>query len=283
MPDTIKLGLLGNNIGRSRAKDLHELLGKIYGLSLTYRPMDLRDRSEPVSIQSELERCRREGYRGVNITHPFKRDAFPVVTPVQTFPTGLTSVNTVLFNDRKLAADNTDYSGFNKAFSKKFGPRFQPGKVLMLGAGGVGVAIGYALQSLGAEELVIFDTNRKLAAEMVKQMGYCTMTVRLAEDDLRAEMVHAKGLINATPVGMFQYPGCAFPMNGFNAQEWAFDAVYTPENTDFLKSCRNWGIETLSGFKLFLFQGLDAFKLFTGITPDADEVESIFLNRFPIE
>jgi shikimate dehydrogenase len=283
MSETVKLGLLGNNIGRSRAKNLHELLGELYGVAVTYEPMDLAGRSAPVSILAELQRCRAEGYRGVNVTHPYKRDAFTVVATMPSFPAGLTSINTVLFNERTMVADNTDYSGCCRAFRNRFGQSFTPGRVLMLGAGGVGVAIAYAMRALGAEELVVSDTNRELAAALVKQMSGGSLKVRLAGEDLPAEMEQAQGLVNATPVGMFHYPGCAFPEKGFRAQSWAFDAVYTPENTAFLGACRRLGIETLSGFALFLFQGLDAFAHFTGIMADAGKVEPVFLRRFPLE
>ena len=70
MADTIKLGLLGNNIGRSRAKNLHELLGEVHGIEVTYEPMDLAGRTGPVSFLDELERGRGEGSRGVTVTHP---------------------------------------------------------------------------------------------------------------------------------------------------------------------------------------------------------------------
>lgn len=283
MSETIKLGLLGNNLGRSRAKNLHELLGEMYGIHVTYEPMDLKGREQPVSIRAELERCRDEGYRAVNVTHPYKREAFAFVRTMPAFPQGLTSVNTVLFNDDGMLADNTDYSGCCRAFRSHFGENFKPGRVLMLGTGGVGVAIAYAMQTLEAEELVVSDTNQELAAELVAQMKEGPLPVRLASDDLLLEMEQAQGLVNATPIGMFQYPGCVFPKTGLNSQRWAFDAVYTPENTEFLDACRNRGIDTLSGFKLFLFQGLDAFHHFTGITPEAEKVESAFLDRFPLE
>ena len=74
-----------------------------------------------------------------------------------------------------------------------------------------------------------------------------------------------------------------FPEAALGLQRWAFDAVYTPENTEFLHACRVRGIDTLSGFELFLFQGLDAFRLFTGIETDADLARSSFLQRYPLD
>ncbi len=282
MAEVIKLGLLGNGIGRSRAKNLHEMLGELYGLPVHYQPMDLASQAH-VSIAAELQRCRAEGFRGVNVTHPYKRDAFHEVQTVAGFPEGLTAVNTVLFEPERLLAANTDYSGLCRAFAAQFGAGFRPGKVLMLGAGGVGLAIAFALLKYSADSLVLYDKNPETAQTLLAQLNGVHLPVRLAGDDLVAEMQQADGLINATPVGMFQYPGNPFPLDGFSQQRWAFDAVYTPENTEFLQRCRQRGIETVSGFKLFLYQGLDAFEHFTHIAVDEASVEQAFLQRYPLE
>lgn len=283
MTHKIKLGLLGNNLGRSRAKNLHELLGELYGLDVTYEPMDLLNRPGAVSIAAELERCRAEGFTGVNVTHPYKQRAFAHVTTVPDFPEGLTSVNTVLFTPDVMLADNTDFSGFCRAFVSQFGENFNPGRVLMLGAGGVGVAIAHGLKRLGADEMVIHDVRRETAQDLVERLSEVNLPARLAQADLVAEMQNTDGLVNATPIGMFQYPGNPFPAAGFGPQRWAFDAIYTPENTEFLQQCRQRDIKTLSGFLLFLFQGLDAFKHFTGVTAEAEKVKRLFLERYPLE
>ncbi len=284
MSQILQLGLLGNQIGRSRVKALHELLGELYNININYRLMDLADKPEPVSILKELERCRREGFRGVNVTHPYKKRAFEHVTTFDHFPDGLTSVNTVLLDGDTLQADNTDYSGFCKAYTRQFGEDCKPGKVVMLGAGGVGVAIAFGLQQLGVDELMIYDKVKESAHGLEQLLKTRGVHVRiLAEQDVVGEMQQADGLINATPLGMFQYPGNPFPLDGFTSQRWAFDAVYTPENTAFLDQCRKRGINTLSGFQLFLYQGLDAFKHFTGVTADAQIIEPLFLEKFPLE
>lgn len=283
MPQPIKLGLLGNGIGRSRAGKLHEMLGELYGIDVSYRLIDLAERRQPVSIREELLRCRDEGFRGVNVTHPYKRDAFTEVQAVEGFPRGLTAVNTVVFEDGGMLGDNTDCSGFVRAFRRQFGAPFRAGRVLMLGAGGVGVAIAIALTALGADELVIYDKEPALSGSLRRTLDALGMAAREPEGDLCDEMLNADGLVNATPVGMFQYPGNPFPKAGFGPQRWAFDAVYTPENTEFMRSCRSRGIETLSGFRLFLFQGLDAFRRFTGVEADAGVVEPLFLQRHPLD
>ena len=283
MGTKVQLGLLGNGLGRSRAKNLHEMLGKLFGLDVNYRVMDLAGKPAPVSIANELQRCRDAGFRGVNVTHPYKCEAFGCVTPRAHFPKGLNSVNTVIFGGAKMEADNTDFSGFYHAFRNRFGTGDVVGRVLMLGAGGVGVAIAFALHHLGMKELIIHDTNLEIARVLVGQLVANGVKATLANLDLVAEMRQADGLVNATPIGMFQYPGNPFPGGGYGQQRWAFDAVYTPVNTEFLQRCQTENIDILSGFHLFLHQGLHAFERFTGIKADAAEVETIFLQQYPLE
>jgi shikimate dehydrogenase len=278
---TVQLGLLGNGITRSRAKKLHELLGEMLGLDVRYEPMDLSAQQQ-VDIKAELLRCQQLGFTGVNVTHPYKREAFQYVNLPKDYPKGLSSVNTVRFKDTEPLSDNTDYSGFCRAYQSQFGQDSTPGRVLMLGAGGVGLAIAFGLQTLKASELVLYDTNPDLTRSLIAALDQSKMVVREAEADLATEMKAADGLINATPIGMYQYPGNPFPESGFGQQRWAFDAVYTPENTAFMNLCRKQNIATLSGFQLFLYQGLDAFRHFTGLEADARLIEREFLKRYPL-
>jgi len=70
---------------------------------------------------------------------------------------------------------------------------------------------------------------------------------------------------------MHGYPGSAFPASAISDQEWAFDAVYTPLHTEFFTTCKSSGLDCLSGFDLWIFQGLDAFSVFTGVDVKADD------------
>jgi shikimate dehydrogenase len=65
-------------------------------------------------------------------------------------------------------------------------------------------------------------------------------------------------------------PGSAIPANLLGGQSWAFDAVYTPIETEFLRAARAAGLDTLSGYELFFQQGIKAFELFTGRVPPLD-------------
>ena len=280
MKKKLKLGLIGNNISKTQSKKLHELIGKMYNFDATYELLDLAG-EENVSIEDKLNECLKNNFDGVNVTHPYKISAFKFVEVIKGFPKGLTSVNTVIFKDGKITADNTDYLGFLELYKKKFGDK-KPGKVLMLGAGGVGVAIAFGLYKLGVEELVIDSKNEELFDSLAQSLIYNKIKIRKLEKDLVTEMKECDGLINATPVGMWKYPGCVFPEEGFGGQKWSFDAVYTPINTKFLKLCKKNNIQTITGFKLFIYQGIEAFKRFSGIAVDGEKIEKDFLELYPL-
>ena len=87
---------------------------------------------------------------------------------------------------------------------------------------------------------------------------------RAPEDAIR----QAHGLVNATPLGMAEYPGTAFDPALLGPQAWAFDAVYTPTNTMFLRDARAAGLAILTGFDLFRSMAVRSFAAYTGIEVD---------------
>jgi shikimate dehydrogenase len=263
----LKLGLIGVGIARSRAPVLHRSAGELCGLTITYDLIQLES-SLPADFDNALDTCRARGYRGVNVTYPFKERAAEAVevTPEQVRRLG--AVNTIRFDARAAPQGfNTDYTGFKKALRSRFSDR-SPGTVAIVGAGGVGRAIAFGLADLRAKELRLFDQDtaraEKLAAALRAQ-AYVRISICKSVQEAATE---ADGLVNATPVGMYQHPGTPVPRTLIGAQSWAFDAVYTPIETRFLLDARDAGLEIISGYELFFHQGVDAFEVFTGVRVD---------------
>lgn len=261
----IELGLVGRGITRSQAPRLHEVAASICGLDLTYCLFDLGE-DEPVSFEQKIEELAARGLRGVNVTHPFKERAGAMVDIPDAGTRSIGAVNTIRFTDS--SGHNTDYSGFMKAFRNQFG-RASPGSVLMLGAGGVGRAVAFGLATMDPDvclRIVDLDAEKAegLASELKAVNVDCTAHPR-AE---LAGLSEVDGLVNCTPLGMYQYPGSAFPDPLFQGQRWAFDAVYTPIDTPFLNQARASGLEVLTGYELYFYQGVDAFEIFTGAAVD---------------
>lgn len=258
----VRLGLIGDNIARSQSPRLHRLAGRLCGLDVSYERLVPADMGLP--FDAVFETSRTEGFRGINITYPYKETVTSRLSVPDKAIAAIGACNTVLFGDAAPAGYNTDYTGFMAAFRKAFGAG-SPGRVAMAGGGGVGKAVAFGLAGLGCEELVIFDTSPERVAPLLDALhrGGFPMTARAA-GSIEEATDGTDGLVNCTPLGMAGYPGSAIPKTLIGRQRWAFDAVYTPVNTPFLDDCRDAGLEVISGYELFFHQGVDAFRLFTG-------------------
>lgn len=263
---TLKLGLIGDNIGASRAPRFHVLAGRQNGQEVTY------DRLVPQEMGRDFDtlfdHVKAAGYRGINITYPYKERAAARVRIDDPGVRALGAVNTVLFDGDMPRGFNTDHSGFIAAWRKARGDAV-PGVVLVIGAGGVGRAIAFALAALGAEEIRLADTDlhRADALATALRAGVDGLRVYTGSEAV-ALATGAAGLVNATPVGMVGHDGTPLPPAMMRGAQWAFDAVYTPVETRFLRNAQATGLHTISGFELFIGQAVDAWHLFSGLPLD---------------
>jgi shikimate dehydrogenase len=88
--------------------------------------------------------------------------------------------------------------------------------------------------------------------------------------------------VNGTPLGMIGYAGSPVPGAAFPRAAWAFDAVYTPVETPFRAQAITAGAAFLSGWELFFWQGLHAFRLFTGHAPNAADLRTALGDAPPL-
>lgn len=259
----IKLGLIGDNILASSSPRLHRLAGEIVGLEVTYDALIPRERNQ--DFHALFDWCAGEGgYRGVNITFPYKEMVFERLTVNCPTVQALGACNTAIFEDGLATGYNTDFSGFQTAYRNAF-PNDAPGHVAMAGAGGVGKAIAFGLATLGAKSIRIFDPALERAEQLVSAIKRTFPDIQaLAVKTIESACANADGLVNSTPLGMVGYPGSAFPTHLLAKRRWVFDAVYTPVDTQFLTEATLSGATCISGYELFFHQGVDAFNLFAG-------------------
>ncbi|MFD1745098.1 shikimate dehydrogenase family protein [Rhizobium helianthi] len=260
---TIRLGLIGDNIAASQSPRLHEIAGRLCGLTVTYERLVPLQRNQ--TFEQVFAFCGEERFTGINVTYPYKERVVGMLDVTDPAIRQIAACNTVLFGAGTPRGFNTDYSGFVRGFRTAFGHDAAPGRVAMIGAGGVGKAVAFGLVELGCRHLNLFDRDQARAKGLAA-------AVRQAAPDLIVEVVSsaddavegADGLINCTPLGMVGYAGSAVPESGLTGARWAFDAVYTPVDTEFLLAAKAAGLSIMSGYELFFFQGVDAFRLFTG-------------------
>jgi shikimate dehydrogenase len=268
----IRLGLIGDNIARSQSPRLHVEAGRLCGFEITYERLIPRDLG--LSFSDVFDRCASDGFRGINVTYPYKEEVVARVDVPDPLTARIGACNTVLFAGDRPQGHNTDHSGFVAAFRSTFGSR-PPGVVAMAGAGGVGKAIAFALARLGADGLRIFDPDIGKADRLAAALAEAETGLTFVTAGSIAEATEgAGGLVNCTPLGMSGHPGTAMAPQHMRGASWAFDAVYTPVETEFLRIAAEAGLSVMSGWELFFHQGLDAFRHFTGA-----EVDPLALRR----
>jgi shikimate dehydrogenase len=252
---------------------LHIEAGRLCGLEVSYERLVPADMA--LSFEAVFERCRQSGFRGINITFPYKERVIPLVRIDAPEVSRIGACNTVLFSDARAAGYNTDYSGFVSAYRGVFAGR-GPGTVAMAGAGGVGKAVGFALAGLGCTRLRLYDPNRARATALAQSIDAVDAGMGVDVCGSLGEAARgADGLINCTPLGMAGHPGTAVPAALMVGKKWAFDAVYTPVETEFLKKARTAGLAVMSGYELYFHQGVDAFRLFTGREVDQTALRDV--------
>ncbi|MFN3260608.1 MAG: shikimate dehydrogenase family protein [Pikeienuella sp.] len=269
---TLRLGLIGDNIAASRAPALHEQAGRLAGLSVRYDR--LIPREERLDFDALFAACPGRGYAGLNITYPYKERAAAKVRVEDPAVGRLGAVNTVIFGAEGPRGFNTDYSGFIAAY-RAARDSAAPGPVCMVGAGGVGRAVAFGLLTLGLSDLRLVEREpakaEALAAALRAASPALAVTVTV---DAGAGAHGAAGLVNCTPVGMVGYEGTPLPRPAMAGAAWAFDAVYTPVETEFLRDAAAEGLAIISGYELFFHQGVDAFRLFAGREVDQTELRA---------
>jgi shikimate dehydrogenase len=223
-----------------------------------------------------LTAAERMGFNGVNITHPCKQLVLPLLHEVSDDARAIGAVNTVVFKDGKRVGHNTDASGFAAAFCRGLAD-VRLDRVVQFGAGGAGCAVANAALGLGVGQLALVDTDaaraQDLAAGLCARFGAGRAIV---SHNLADTVAAADGLINATPLGMAKYPGQAVPAAMLRPGHWVADIVYFPLETALLASARTKGCRILNGGGMAVFQAVEAFRLFTGATPDPDRMLAHF-------
>ena len=278
MQPSFLIGLIGSGIQASRTPAMHMLEASRQGLRYVYKLIDL----EKIGAGAEalpdlLTAAERLGFDGLNITHPCKQAVIPLLTDLSPEARAIGAVNTVVLRNGKRSGHNTDCTGFAESFRRGL-PGARLDHVVLLGAGGAGAAVAHAALALGIEHLTVFDIDNAKAGFLVTALN----TNRVTHGTNLAEAMRAAdGLIHATPTGMAQHPGLPFPATLLRPELWVAEIVYFPLETELLHTASRIGCRTLNGSGMAVFQAVDAFRLFTGIQPDAEGMLASFADMDP--
>ncbi|MDO9562070.1 MAG: shikimate dehydrogenase [Bradyrhizobium sp.] len=265
-------GLLGAPIAHSASPAMHERAAAALGLHCHYQLIEVADAGRD-ELRMLLEGVRRLGFAGINVTFPYKEAVVDLLDELSPRAALIGAVNTVVVRDSRLIGHNTDTTGFARAIADLVSPS-PHGAVAVIGAGGVGKAIAFALAGLGVDELRIFDSDAARAAQLAARLD--GQTRASVADNIEHALRDVAGVVNASPVGMLPDVGTPVPDALLHAGLWVADAVYSPLWTPLLTAARASGARVMTGRELAIHQAADCFELFTGQAPSIVELGMAF-------
>ena len=246
----MRCGLLGEHLGHSFSKELHEKLGR-YSYELMEVP--------PAELASFLQA---RDFDGINVGIPYKRAVIPYLDAVSLRAAAIGAVNTVVHRDGKLFGDNTDFGGM-EALIRRMGLDLKGKTVLITGTGGTSRTARAVAEALGAARTVRVSRSGRDGAPTY--------------EEAYAAYGDAEILINTTPAGMFpDNDGVPVALERLPALQGVVDAVYNPLTTRLVREARARGIPAENGLYMLTAQAVLAAERFTGEPFGADVIERVY-------
>ena len=260
-------GVVGSPIGHTKSPLIHGYWIHKYGLNGYYIPIEIR----PENFESAIRSMPKLGFRGLNVTIPYKETILSVATSISDRAALIGAANTIIFGpDGSIRADNTDGYGFIQNI-KSQAPDWKGsnGPAVVLGAGGASRAIVSALLADGVPEIRLTNRTRHRAEMFKDQFGAKINVV----DWARASdaMDGAATIVNTTSLGMTGNGPLRVKLDAAPNFALVNDIVYSPVNTDFLEQARSFGLRTVDGVGMLLYQALPGFEYWFDVRPVVDE------------
>jgi shikimate dehydrogenase len=273
------VGLIGRGLKHSISPQFQQAAFDHLGLDVRYELWD----TEEGDLPEVLKGLRDPSKLGANVTIPHKERVMLLLDEVDPTAAGIGAVNTVVNKDGRLAGYNTDSTGFVTALRQE--GAFDPvGKrAVLLGAGGVARAAGFALVGAGVASLVVTDVVAEKARGLVADLKRSSVQGNAPAPEIGAlfqdghEFAEAVSgcdlLVNCSPVGMRHSAGEEeSPVRAGLIPRGAlvYDLVYNPAETRLLKDAEEVGARALGGLAMLVYQGAAAFEMWTGQTAPVD-------------
>ena len=259
---TSTVGIIGYPLGHSASPAFQQAAFDHLGIDARYLAWE----TPPDALADRMASLRGTGLLGANVTVPHKQAVVPFLDEVSQAAQDTGAVNTILNREGRLTGHNTDVTGFLRALQVDAGFQAQGKRVLVLGAGGSARAIVYGLLKEGAGQVTIANRTVERAHRLIEALG----NPRNASAVLLEPAALPNDwdlIVNCTTLGMRHAPGekeTPLPSDAIPAHSLVYDLVYNPEDTPLLQAAAKAGARTLGGLPMLIYQGAEAFRLWTG-------------------
>ncbi|MCR4299271.1 MAG: shikimate dehydrogenase [Gallionella sp.] len=258
---TDRYAVIGNPIAHSKSPLIHRMFAEQTGQDVSYEailaPLD--------GFAATVERLRQEGYKGCNVTVPFKFEAFKLATELGERAQSAQAVNTLKFDGDTILGDNTDGAGLVRDLEHNLKFHLQGKCVLLVGAGGAAYGVALPLLQAGAHLFIANRTPEK-ADQLAIHLGRLGRTVEIYSIPNEENRKQFDLIIDATSSGLANdLP--ALHRGIFASGARAYDMMYGKE-TRFLSFARLEGAKITDGLGMLVEQAAESFHIWRGIRPD---------------
>jgi shikimate dehydrogenase len=266
---TDKYAVIGNPIAHSKSPLIHRLFAEQTGQDISYEAIEA-----PLDgFAATIERLLNEGYKGCNVTVPFKLEAWKLANEHSTRAIDAEACNTLSLKDGKIYADNTDGVGLVRDIEINHGFKLKGKSILLIGAGGAAQGVLHPLLAVSQSPLVIYNRTLEKAIKLQKTVtehgNFRHFSVKTAEfgalTDEQFDIV-----INATSTGLTG-GDIPLPESIFAPNALAYDMMYGRE-TPFMAFARAHGARVADGLGMLIEQAAEAFFIWRGVRPDTRPV-----------
>lgn len=280
---TAMYGLIGSPVGHSGSPAMYNYSFQKLGIDSAYLAWDIKE----VQVADFIKAAKILKIKGFNVTMPCKTEVAKQVDELSPAAQVIGAVNTVVIEDGKLTGHITDGVGFILNL-KDHGVNVKDKKIVLMGGGGAGTAILTQAALDGAKEIAAFNRKsanftklEKIAEKLYEMVPECKVTVHdLADEQLLYDTIRESDiLINCTNVGMKPRDGESLikDMTVYREDLVVSEIIYNPKETKMMQDAKAAGVKKIVGGKgMLLWQGVEAFKLYTGQDMPVDEVKQLF-------
>lgn len=270
-------GVFGNPIGHSLSPAMHNAAFSALGMDCIYHAF----RVKPEKLEKAILGAEAMGFGGLNLTVPLKEEALKLdfIKP-DPLAKRIGAINTVVFGKTgEIQGYNTDGLGARQALMNA-AVEIEGSRVVIAGAGGAARAVAFQLAAAGADITVINRTEER-AFELAKEISTETLPGKIngaGLSGLKELLQDADILINTTTLGMHPNTDTTIATaEELHSSLTVFDIVYNPLETRLLREAKVAGAKTVSGVLMLVYQGAEAFKLWTGIEPPIELMKKTVL------
>ena len=270
------VGLIGHPVEHSFSPPMHNAAFQSLGMDWVYVAFDVN----PKDLSSAIEGAKSLNIKGFNVTIPHKIEVMQYLDELDEVAELIGAVNTIDF--KNLKGYNTDGIGAVRAIEEV--SSIKDKNVVVAGAGGASRAISFYLAKFGASSLTILNRNVDKAQSLANDVLASDLIGDVKSDsisEINDYLSDADILVDTTPLGMDPHINDEPIATSENMHEdlVVFDAVYNPNETVLIKQAIKAGATPVYGIKMLLYQGVESFKIWTGMDAPIDVMEDA-LNQF---